>query len=253
MLNIDQKIIEKISSRLSENDLDFFKRVWASPLDLYYTRLRALDLEGLNHVLDAGFGVGQWTMPLADMNSKVSGIEFDRARIQVVNDLIKEVGVTNIETVEGSIENLPYEDSTFDAVFCYSVVFQTDFRKSLMEFYRVLKPGGKIYLTANELGWYLKLIIENHNKSESYDPRVVGATTIKNTIDFLDNEDLIPGSQVIITQKALKKAAFRVGYSDVEVGPEGSICRNSNYIPKSFYAVAEYMGHPMIYEALLTK
>ncbi len=49
--------------------------------------------------------------------------------------------------VLGSAENLPFEDNTFDNVFC-SFVWRnvSDTKKALHEVYRVLKPGGKFVL-----------------------------------------------------------------------------------------------------------
>ena len=41
--------------------------------------------------------------------------------------------------------------------------------KSLAELARVLRPGGRIYLSANGVGWYLFLWEEEHNKTADYD------------------------------------------------------------------------------------
>lgn len=48
----------------------------------------------------------------------------------------------------GSIEKLPYKDSTFDFIYCFSVIQLIDNDRAIIEeFYRVLKPGGKLLLT----------------------------------------------------------------------------------------------------------
>ena len=51
------------------------------------------------------------------------------------------------EKVLGSAENLPFEDNSFDNVFCCFVWRNvSDTNKALQEVYRVLRPGGKFIL-----------------------------------------------------------------------------------------------------------
>lgn len=48
----------------------------------------------------------------------------------------------------GHLQNLPFEDQTFDAVYCISVLEHTgDYQRILNEFRRVLKPGGMALIT----------------------------------------------------------------------------------------------------------
>jgi|SRR5215213_65525 len=48
-----------------------------------------------------------------------------------------------------ALDDLPMEDETYDAVLCTQVLEHLERpRESVKEFYRVLKPGGRLYLTA---------------------------------------------------------------------------------------------------------
>lgn len=48
----------------------------------------------------------------------------------------------------GSIDKLPYKNNTFDFIYCFSVVqLVVDDRSVIEEFYRVIKPGGKLLIT----------------------------------------------------------------------------------------------------------
>jgi len=49
--------------------------------------------------------------------------------------------------VQGTIENLPFSDSVFDVVYCFSVLQYINEEMAMREFCRVLKPGGKLLLT----------------------------------------------------------------------------------------------------------
>ena len=171
-MRIDPTLIAQIKSQLGGNDAEFFDRVWnQGDVSKYAERLKNIGFVGQQKVLDAGFGMGQWMYCLSQLNQAVEGIEFSPVRCESVQTIFDGLGVTNAGVRQGSIEHLPYEDDCFDSVFCYGVIFITDFKRSLSEFYRVLKPGGKLYVTGNGLGWYLHLLFDQRNKSDSYDPR----------------------------------------------------------------------------------
>ena len=62
--------------------------------------------------------------------------------------LLSEPG-REITFVEGSIDTLSYEDQFFDAINCLDVLEHTFApEKIIKEFARVLKPGGKVFITA---------------------------------------------------------------------------------------------------------
>lgn len=47
----------------------------------------------------------------------------------------------------GDLEALPHGGSSMDAVFCYGVLHHVpDWRRAVAELYRILKPGGALYL-----------------------------------------------------------------------------------------------------------
>ena len=48
----------------------------------------------------------------------------------------------------GYLHDMPIEDNIFDAILCTQVLEHLEFpRESVKEMYRVLKPGGKVYMT----------------------------------------------------------------------------------------------------------
>jgi len=56
--------------------------------------------------------------------------------------------------VQASVENLPFQDETFDVVTSYDMlVCVPDDEKTLREYYRVCRSGGKIFLTVAAFRW----------------------------------------------------------------------------------------------------
>mgnify|MGYP001177802522 CR=1 FL=1 len=69
----------------------------------------------------------------------------------------------------GSVGKLPYKDNTFDFIYCFSVIqFIDDDRAVIDEFYRVLKPGGKLLLTIPTRNSPFKIIRELEVRSGLY-------------------------------------------------------------------------------------
>jgi hypothetical protein len=74
-------VVAKVAALYEGADAEFFHRVWGGGLDRYDERLRALGFEGHGRVLDCGFGMAQWMVALADMNTHVSGLEYSPRRV----------------------------------------------------------------------------------------------------------------------------------------------------------------------------
>ena len=89
-----------------------------------------------NSVLDLGSGTGAAFEHL--INYRTTAIDPDKRMLQLNKFENK---------IQGSAENLPFRDNSFDNVFC-SFVWRnlSDTNKALDEIYRVLRPGGKFVL-----------------------------------------------------------------------------------------------------------
>ena len=89
-----------------------------------------------NTVLDLGSGTGAAFEQL--INYETTAIDPDKKMLELN---------TFEDKVLGSAENLPFEDNSFDNVFCCFVWRNvSDTNKALQEVYRVLRPGGKFIL-----------------------------------------------------------------------------------------------------------
>lgn len=225
-------------------------RIYSDGLKKYEDRIVQYGFKGFEHVLDAGCGFGQWSLVLSDLNKKVSSIEFQKNRVNSAKEIAKELNKENIDFTQGSIENLPYGDGSFDAVFCYGVLFLTDWKKSLSEFCRVLKPNGKIYVNANGNGWYYNLIINEHNKTIDYNPREYAIDAFLNTERYNNNKKLYKsGHDVIIEKTEIRSEMKHLGFTDIQIDGEGKInAKNAHPFFKE-----EYFGEVGCYELIAKK
>ena len=241
--------IETGAGYLSKNDLAFYRRVWQTDLEVYRARLRAIKFAGLENVLDAGCGMGQWTLCLAERNRHVCALDSVANRVEIVRQIMQAVGVTNAEVRKQSIEAMDFPDEYFDGIFCYQVLMMTDHRKTLREFYRVLKPGGKVYLSGTGLGWYISNLITPHNFAEDYDPRAMAVEALENTLTFFSEGVRRPDRQLILPSRLVKKEMETIGFEDVRVGGEGTLQLESGIPIQSFFPAQQH-GLENVYEVL---
>lgn len=250
---MEQTLLRIAELNLEKSDFEFFCRVWEQKTNIYEDRLKAINFIDKEKVLDAGCGLGQWSVALSKLNKKVYSFDISDNRVNVVKELIKTYNINNIDIELGNIENLEFQNDYFDSIFCYSVIFLTNLKKSLQEIYRVLKPNGKVYFTANGLGWYINCIVNERNKSENYNPRNMAIDSINNSLCYLNNKNYVEGTQLVISSEIMKEFLSEVGFKDIIIKSEGTINLFDKQGSRSFYESLEDYGVENIYEVLATK
>jgi len=244
-----QNTLETIAKSLSGNDFEFFKRVWKTDLEVYRARLKTIRFVDLENVLDAGCGMGQWTLCLDELNGHVCALDSIGIRVEIVRQIMEAAGVNNADVRKQSIETIDYPDDHFDGIFCYGVLMMTNYRRTLREFYRVLKPGGKVYLSNTGLGWYLYNLITPYNPAEDYDPRKMAVEAFENTLAFFAEGVRTPGRQLILPSQLVKKEMGTIGFKEVRVGGEGTLQLDPTVSIQSFFP-AQHYGLENVYEVL---
>ncbi len=105
-------------------------------------------------VLDVGCGVGATACYLAKTyDCEVVGVDLRETMVELANERAVKEHVTDTVTFrQADARALPFDDATFDALLCESVLtFVEDKAAALEEYVRVVKSGG--YVGLNEEFW----------------------------------------------------------------------------------------------------
>ncbi len=108
----------------------------------YEAALERVDLEPGQLVLDVGCGVGAFLQLVSDRGARPYGLDASEALLEVARQRLPDADLR-----VGDMEQLPYEDETFDLVTGFnSFFFANDFVAALREAGRVAKPGALVVI-----------------------------------------------------------------------------------------------------------
>ena len=248
------EIPNQLLQGLNENDAGFLQRVYSGGLDKYKEHLARIGFTGKERILDAGCGFGQWALAMAQTSKQVIGIDIDSERLSVSTQLASINDVKNVEFRQASLEDIPDFEETFDAVFCYSVVYLTDYHQVFRNLFRSLKKDGHLYICTNGPGWYLYNIIKGPNPSIDFHPRRYGIQTFWNTLIRKQSGFSPRDGAHIMTPSGTKRALDRSGFDVVALGAEGALGFGDRHTsqPSPNYD-ATYMGFVNVFEVIARK
>jgi ubiquinone/menaquinone biosynthesis C-methylase UbiE len=96
-------------------------------------------------VLDLGCGAGHVSFAVAPAAREVVACDLTDTMLRVVEATAAERALTNVRTQQGSAQQLPFPDASFDWVLSrYSAHHWRDLPQALREIRRVLQPQGRV-------------------------------------------------------------------------------------------------------------
>lgn len=108
-------------------------------------------------IIDAGCGFGKWVIFLTKKGYDIIGIDNNSLALTKLKEFD-----TSLNIEFGDVQKLEYPDNSFDAYISMGVVehFEEGPIKVLKEAYRILKPGGLIFLSTPTVNFIRKILIQ---------------------------------------------------------------------------------------------
>lgn len=140
----NRKVWDKYSEEYQQNHGSQLSKlgsswgVWSIP----ESELNVLGPVKGKKILELGCGAAQWSIALHKQGGILTGIDNSKKQLERAAELLKENNI-DFPLVHCSAESTPFEDQTFDIVFCdHGAMSFSPTRPTLFEVNRILKTGG---------------------------------------------------------------------------------------------------------------
>ena len=100
-------------------------------------------------ILDAGCGYGRISIPLSKKGNSVIALDASSNMLKRLNRHKITYNLQSLHPVRADITKLPLKDEIFDGIICYATIYYIHrkyWKQVINEFYRVLKPNGRLYI-----------------------------------------------------------------------------------------------------------
>lgn len=169
---------------------DFLNHFLSFGIDLYWRKqsVKSLLLRDGEVLLDVATGTGdQGFTALKAVRIKVVGLDFSFNMLELARKKIMKRGLSErFEVVQGDAERLPFPDNSFEALsISYGIRNVGTISAALSEFYRVLKPGGRVAILefAEPEGWFFGRLYRFY--FDHILPKLAGMMSSKSAYSYL--------------------------------------------------------------------
>ena len=144
-----KKFVEDMFDDISGN-YDMLNRTLSFGIDKYWRKklIKSMNISDDQYILDIATGTGDVLFEINKHHKATAvGLDISKKMLNVANIKLTKIKNQNtkIEFIHGDAEKLPMGDNSYDHI-CISFGFRNlgNYDIALKEFYRVLKPGGKL-------------------------------------------------------------------------------------------------------------
>ena len=138
-----QKMFDDISPRY-----DFLNHFLSMGTDIYWRKkfIRKLDIANDTKILDVACGTGDVCFEILKHHDvSVTGLDISQNMVKLANKKARKQNQDRVAFIHGDGENLPMDSNSVDLLtISYGFRNISNYEAALNEFYRVLKPGGKL-------------------------------------------------------------------------------------------------------------
>ena len=123
--------------------------------------LDSLDIQGHETVLEIGTGSGYFTSVLAKLSQSVVTIELDKQLSESAQNKIKELNLNNITFINDDALAYNFDNEQYD-----TIVVGCALPNKNESFFRLLKPGGKLFMVVGAINQMQATLVQRTNENE---------------------------------------------------------------------------------------
>ena len=123
--------------------------------------LDSLDIQGHETVLEIGTGSGYFTSVLAKLSQSVVTIELDEQLSESAQNKIKELNLNNITFINDDALAYNFDNEQYD-----TIVVGCALPNKNENFFRLLKPGGKLFMVVGAINQMQATLVHRPNENE---------------------------------------------------------------------------------------
>ena len=123
--------------------------------------LDSLDIQGHETVLEIGTGSGYFTSVLAKLSQSVVTIELDEQLSESAQNKIKELNLNNITFINDDALAYNFDNEQYD-----TIVIGCALPNKNENFFRLLKPGGKLFMVVGAINQMQATLVQRTNENE---------------------------------------------------------------------------------------
>lgn len=214
--DLKEDIREYWSRRSATFDLAFGHRIPPGPeLDAWAAAVREAIGPAPQKVLELACGTGEVTNVLLSLGHEVMALDFSEAMLGVART--KHAGNERAHFILADAERTMEPDQTYDAVICRHLVWTlTEPEQALSDWFRVLKPGGKLLVFDGDwtkptpVGRIASLAVRAIECFIGHDPYYDGAMSEKHA-NIMTRLPFSDG----LTAEGLKPLVEATGFTDI--------------------------------------
>ena len=223
--------VKKMFDDISKS-YDFLNHFLSLGIDIYWRKrfIKKLNIKNNNTILDVACGTGDISFEIEKrFSANVTGIDISPKMIQIAKEKSKKKNIKKIHFIVGDAEELPVETNSVDHItISYGFRNISNYDKALSEFYRVLKPGGKLGILEfshpkpKAIGVLFKFYFHHIL------PKIAGFFSRSDAYRYLpESVDFFP-SRSDMCNKIIKAGFQDVNYIDLSFGISSIFIGNKN-------------------------
>ena len=197
----------KMENKIQMSEYDIYENLTKFREPLIEKIIESLGIKPDSKGIDIGCGIGRITKLLSNktgLNKELIGLDYSQ---DMINYAKKNTKQENIIFIQGDINNLKFNPNSFDWIWSMDTIWAgpkefgcpaVEPDQILNQLYKILKPGGKIYLSF----WSSQKILPGYPLLEAR----LNASKSANA-PYLN--DMNPDNHILYGQKWLQKAKFK--------------------------------------------